>query len=378
MKSAIILSIAALGAVANAQASVYGQCGGSGWSGETTCASGSSCTKFNEWYSQCVPGAASSDDEPTTPEPTVPDEEEEEEETTTPEPVESETPVEEPVEEEEEPVEEPTTPEPIETETPVEEPAEEEEPVEEPAATSAAPAAPTAAPPSSGGSTGLQTSLPEAQGEELSAEAILVTDSLDGGMKLYDRSTKVCQDQSETGEKDAMFILEDGASLSNVIIGANQAEGVHCRGTCTLTNVWFKDVCEDAITLKQTGGTSKIIGGGAFAASDKVVQFNGLGTVEITDFYAENYGKLVRSCGNCKNNAGSRHIVIAGSQAVNGGVLCGINSNLGDTCSIVDTCQAEGKSCDLYEGNNTGKEPKKISSGPDGTSCTATGFTETC
>lgn len=28
-----------------------------------------------------------------------------------------------------------------------------------------------------------------------------------------------------------MFILEDGATLSNVIIGAGQAEGVHCKGT---------------------------------------------------------------------------------------------------------------------------------------------------
>jgi hypothetical protein len=27
-----------------------------------------------------------------------------------------------------------------------------------------------------------------------------------------------------------MFILEDGATLSNVIIGATQAEGVHCKG----------------------------------------------------------------------------------------------------------------------------------------------------
>ena len=28
-----------------------------------------------------------------------------------------------------------------------------------------------------------------------------------------------------------MFILEDGATLSNVIIGPGQAEGVHCKGT---------------------------------------------------------------------------------------------------------------------------------------------------
>lgn len=27
---------------------------------------------------------------------------------------------------------------------------------------------------------------------------------------------KVCQEQKETGEADAMFVLEDGATLSNV------------------------------------------------------------------------------------------------------------------------------------------------------------------
>lgn len=52
----------------------------------------------------------------------------------------------------------------------------------------------------------------------------------------------------------------------------------------TLINVWHSDVCEDAITLKQTSGTSSIIGGGAFHAADKVVQFNGRGTVSIKDF----------------------------------------------------------------------------------------------
>ncbi|KAJ2926694.1 hypothetical protein H1R20_g10409, partial [Candolleomyces eurysporus] len=32
----------------------YGQCGGNGWTGSTTCAAGSTCTKLNDWYSQCV------------------------------------------------------------------------------------------------------------------------------------------------------------------------------------------------------------------------------------------------------------------------------------------------------------------------------------
>ncbi|KAL2194322.1 endo-xylanase [Corynascus similis CBS 632.67] len=43
-----------------AQAPLWGQCGGQGWSGATTCASGSVCQKVNDWYSQCVPGSGNS------------------------------------------------------------------------------------------------------------------------------------------------------------------------------------------------------------------------------------------------------------------------------------------------------------------------------
>lgn len=37
-----------------------------------------------------------------------------------------------------------------------------------------------------------------------------------------------------TGDADAVFLLEKGATLRNVIIGKNQMEGVHCLGPCTL------------------------------------------------------------------------------------------------------------------------------------------------
>ncbi|KAJ4358331.1 Endo-1,4-beta-xylanase F3 [Didymosphaeria variabile] len=37
----------------------YGQCGGTSYTGETTCDSGSECTEYNPWYSQCVPSANS-------------------------------------------------------------------------------------------------------------------------------------------------------------------------------------------------------------------------------------------------------------------------------------------------------------------------------
>lgn len=32
----------------------WAQCGGNGYTGATACASGSTCTKMNDWYSQCV------------------------------------------------------------------------------------------------------------------------------------------------------------------------------------------------------------------------------------------------------------------------------------------------------------------------------------
>ena len=61
MKSTFF-ALAAMGAAGSASAAVsaYGQCGGQGFSGETTCVSGYTCQKQNDWYSQCVPGAGSS------------------------------------------------------------------------------------------------------------------------------------------------------------------------------------------------------------------------------------------------------------------------------------------------------------------------------
>merc|ERR1712187_871175 len=37
----------------------YDQCGGKEWEGPTRCVSGSTCTKYSEYYSQCVPAADS-------------------------------------------------------------------------------------------------------------------------------------------------------------------------------------------------------------------------------------------------------------------------------------------------------------------------------
>jgi hypothetical protein len=50
----------------------------------------------------------------------------------------------------------------------------------------------------------------------------------------------------------AIFRLENGAMLRNVIIGTPGANGIHYYGSCTLENVWWEDVGEDAATFRST------------------------------------------------------------------------------------------------------------------------------
>ena len=149
--------------------------------------------------------------------------------------------------------------------------------------------------PSSGGSTASGT-FPTAAGESTLSAPMEVTD-FDGGLVRFGRG--VSCSSGEGGDSDAVFIVADGGSLSNVIIGADQIEGVHCLGACTITNVWWEAVCEDALSFKGNGDGT-VSGGGAKAAKDKVVQHNGVGTISISGFYVEDFGKLYRSCGNCK------------------------------------------------------------------------------
>ncbi|KAF3096229.1 hypothetical protein TWF569_001871 [Orbilia oligospora] len=57
MKQVIAAAFMAFG-LAKAQSGAWGQCGGQGWTGPTTCVSGYVCTYSNDWYSQCLPGGS--------------------------------------------------------------------------------------------------------------------------------------------------------------------------------------------------------------------------------------------------------------------------------------------------------------------------------
>lgn len=248
--------------------------------------------------------------------------------------------------------------------------------------------------------TALQTTFPKSSGTSAlaAAKTIAAKATFDGGMKQWDRSTNTCEDQAEGGDSDAVFILQDGATLSNAIIGPNNGEGVHCLGTCTLNNIWWVDVCEDAATFKQTSGTSYVNGGGAKGASDKVLQHNGgvstlsfslsstnththyaevqtdkpQGTVAVKNFYAENIGKLYRSCGNCEKQY-ARKSSFTNIKVVSGKLVAGVNGNNGDSTTIKDSCLIDTKFCDLFKGVTSG-EPTKTLSGPDGKTCATSGI----
>ncbi|KAJ8490179.1 hypothetical protein ONZ45_g1964 [Pleurotus djamor] len=317
LRNLVVLALASASYVA-AAVPVYGQCGGSNWTGETSCESGSSCVFQNEWYSQCLPGSGGGATSASS-----------------------------------------TRTSASSTRT-----------TSSSTRTTSAPSS-TVAPPA-----GITTVLPASAGYTALPTASVISGSFDGHMVKFDRkgSSGACQEQTETGEEDAVFILQPGASISNVIIGKDQAEGIHCRGPCTVTNVWWEDVCEDAITIKQTGSgdVSTINGGGAFHASDKIVQHNGAGLVKISNFFASDFGKLYRGCGNCATSH-ERHVQVTNVCLKDGKEGVGINTNWGDT-AVLSSVKISGKPsaanvCCAYKGVAKGSEPSKIGCGDSQSAC---------
>ena len=70
---------------------------------------------------------------------------------------------------------------------------------------------------------------------------------------LFSRYVTVVGSACETFTDFVPLPLQDGATLKNAIIGEDQIEGVHCEGSCTIENVWWAAVCEDALSLKKDG-----------------------------------------------------------------------------------------------------------------------------
>ncbi|MEV4350728.1 pectate lyase [Actinoplanes sp. NPDC049596] len=226
---------------------------------------------------------------------------------------------------------------------------------------------PTTTPPPSNGGTPTGA-WPSSAGSVSISSTVKVSGTFDGGMKTY-----CCiGDGSQSESQDPMFSIANGGTLQNVIIGSPAGDGVHCEGTCTIRNVWWNDIGEDAATFKGTGGgTSYVIGGGARSGSDKTFQHNGNGTVSISGFYLSGSGKLYRACGNCSSSY-QRNVKIDNVLLNDIDMVAGINSNWGDTATITRVTLRNSSSatvCGKYQGVAKGSEPKYLGEGWNDANC---------
>ncbi|TDZ61770.1 Pectate lyase H [Colletotrichum trifolii] len=194
---------------------------------------------------------------------------------------------------------------------------------------------------------GQTLTIPTRSGSIISLPApSIISGTKDLGNREYDRG-RSCFTDVETPGGHPVFILENGATLSNVIIGAGQVEGIHCRGAY-------------AITLKGNGDVL-IVGGGAQTAVENIVRHEGKGTVTIKDYTLVDSYRLYRACADCSNNGGPRNVVIENLKANDVSLLTGINSNFGDVSTVSNSCgTAVTKVCQEFKGVQRGQESFKV------------------
>ncbi|GAA5161831.1 pectate lyase [Viridibacterium curvum] len=159
-----------------------------------------------------------------------------------------------------------------------------------------------------------------------------------------------CKGDSET--QPAVLTLNN-ATVKNVTISATGAsDGIHCvGGTCTLINVKWLEVCEDAASVIADNAKMVVTGGSAVNTAttdnakggkpDKFFQINNANTsLTINGGFTAtiaagdisgSVGKLARSCGDCTTNLGPRTINVS-NVTVKGkiGSIVGVNSQYRD------------------------------------------------
>ncbi|MBB4293121.1 hypothetical protein GGE16_005206 [Rhizobium leguminosarum] len=153
----------------------------------------------------------------------------------------------------------------------------------------------------------------------------------DGKGATYTASSKLGDGgQSET--QSPIFILRNGATLKNVNLGENGADGIHVYGGATLENVNWQNVGEDALTVKSAGDVT-VIGGSAKGATDKIFQINADTTFYLKDFVADGFTTLVRTNGGKQIDA---DVTIDGGAFSNGSNVFRTDSSLASVRFLSD------------------------------------------
>lgn len=117
----------------------------------------------------------------------------------------------------------------------------------------------------------------------------------DGGCKTFNPTSALGDGGQAEGQKP-VFRVENGATLKNVIIGNNGADGIHFYNGGTIDNIRWTDVGEDALTVKSAGDvTIRNIEG--YDGYDKFMQINAASNITVENCLVDNMGKFLRQNG---------------------------------------------------------------------------------
>jgi len=146
---------------------------------------------------------------------------------------------------------------------------------------------------SGGGITGATCS----PGSTVNVSSTIVVSSgvYDGGCKVFN-ATSALGDGSQSESQKPVFRVENGATLKNVVLGNNAADGIHFYNGGNIENIRWTNVGEDAMTIKSSGTVNvKNISG--YSGEDKFIQVNAASTLNIDNCVVDKMGKFLRQNG---------------------------------------------------------------------------------
>lgn len=148
-----------------------------------------------------------------------------------------------------------------------------------------------------GGSTGEITGAScTSTGSVTVRDTIRVTSGVYDGKCQTFNATSALGDGGQAEGQKPIFRVENGATLKNVILGRNGADGIHLYNGATVDNVTWTDVGEDAMTVKSAGNyTIRNIEG--YDANDKFFQINAACKFNVSNAIIHRAGKALRQNG---------------------------------------------------------------------------------
>ncbi|GFE80578.1 hypothetical protein GCM10011487_25780 [Steroidobacter agaridevorans] len=140
---------------------------------------------------------------------------------------------------------------------------------------------------SSCGTSGAQTTV--------NATIRVTSGTYDGGCQRFNAGSAL-GDGSQSEGQLPVFRVENGATLRNIVIGTNGADGIHTYNGAVLDNIYWMNVGEDAMTIKSSGTTTvRNIEG--YDADDKFFQINAASTLNVSNCIIHRAGKVLRQNG---------------------------------------------------------------------------------